>query len=508
MTFWTYEGVRTAAGGAWIVRPAAPEGGIAGLSTDTRELKAGQAFLALKGARYDGHAFLAQAAAAGAGLLIVSERSAVTPGLAAGQTPVLLVPDTLAALVRLGTAYRQSLEGCRVVAVTGSAGKTTTVRLIDSVLRTRLRGSASVKSFNNIIGVPITVLRARPGDQYLVCEVGMNAPGEIAPLAEISRPDIAVITLIGRAHIEAFVDHGGIAGIAREKASLLSGVRPGGVAVVTADSPHLPEALRAHQVPLITFGRSESADLRLTAVDHADLGGGQLGLRFTVNGRQTYEVPLVGTHNATNAIAAIAVGRRCGLDDEAIREGLRRAPAPEMRMQRRVYPLTAAGRRGDVELYNDAYNASPESMLASLRTFAEIVGGRASANRKVLILGDMLEMGAESERVHREVGRAIADGIAGRADWLVAIGPAARYLGEEGRSGASETLLIPELTAPRLDDLVGRLLPGDCVLLKASRGMGLERVEQALARLSAASQAEPKLGGRPSAAPKGGGRCG
>ncbi len=454
--FFTPESIRTHTGGAFLARAehAKP---IHGVSIDTRELAPGQLFVALPGERTDGHDHLHAAADAGAPLALV-EREVGAP---AGMT-LVRVDSCRSAIARLAKAYRGTLRSTRVVGVTGSNGKTTTVRLLDHVLGSALRGSASRKSFNNDLGLPITILNARPTDNYLVCEIGMSNPGEIRRLAAIARPDVGVITSIGRAHLEAF---GTVAGIAREKASLLFELADSGVAVVTADSDELGPALPPG-VPMIRFGERESADLRLTAIEPSSEG-----VRFQLNDRAWFEVPLVGAHNAWNAAATVAVARRLGLTDERIAAALATAAGAEMRLDRR----TVAG----IAVVNDAYNANPDSMAAAIATFAGLARG---ADRRVVILGDMLELGAASPREHRAIGEALARSIeAGDGpDLVVLVGPAMAAAADPLRNLLPPNMLCLEPEAGEGRSIAKRLAPGDAVLLKGSRAMGLERVVAAL----------------------------
>ncbi|HYE02353.1 MAG TPA: UDP-N-acetylmuramoyl-tripeptide--D-alanyl-D-alanine ligase, partial [Phycisphaerales bacterium] len=395
MSFWAPESLRSAAGGTWLARPGRGPGPAHGLSTDTRTLAPGQAFLALRGEHFDGHAFLRAAVAAGAATLII-DRPALADGVPAPPGGVIAVPDTGRALLRLASAYRDQLERATVIGVAGSNGKTTTARLIQAVLATTFRGTAPAKSFNNAVGVPLTVLSADPDDEYLVCEIGTNHPGEIAELAGVVRPDIAVITSIGREHLEGL---GSLAGVAREEADLLTYIRPGGVAVATADAPELAPYLRC--LPeVITFGASAGAHLRLAGAAHELAPDGLVRLRLRVSdGRApggaeaAYLTPLLGAHNALNVLAALAVARRLGVPEAAIAAALAGARPAPMRLE----PQTAGG----IALLNDAYNANPESMAAALRTLAELV---PPGGRRVAVLGDMLELGPEEERFHREIG--------------------------------------------------------------------------------------------------------
>jgi UDP-N-acetylmuramoyl-tripeptide--D-alanyl-D-alanine ligase len=444
-------------------------------------------FVALKGDTHDGHAHLAQAAAAGAPILVVHDASVVPP---AGFDPpcgVLKVADTGKALLKIAQAYRESLKRTKVIAVCGSNGKTTTTRLIDHLLGRTMRGTASEKSFNNHVGVPLTILRARESDQYLVCEVGTNHPGEIAALGAVVRPDIAVITSIGREHLEGLGD---LAGVAAEEAAILKALRPGGWAVATADAPELSEHLRGVK-NLITFGRAEGATLRLTGVRHV-AEAGRVGLAFGVNRRLECRLPLIGAHNALNALAALAVARRLGIDEQKAADALATAGGAEMRL--------AVEHAGGMTILNDAYNANPDSMIAgidtllALRTDAGGPGGLAgllSGGRCVAVLGEMRELGAASEESHRLVARTLVErdraggGGAGgaRIDLALLVGEGMKAAADElARAGWDDARVRHFASAEGvLAGQIARLLgPGDLVLVKGSRRVRLERVVEAV----------------------------
>ena len=446
MNFWAPENLRAVTGGVWLARPA--DETIRGAGIDSRTIRPGQVFVALPGEHTDGARFLATARAAGSPLAIVGPGEIEMPeGMG-----VLQVGCARTALVRMATALRTQFASLKVVAVTGSCGKTTTVRLIDAVLRQRLRGSASVKSFNNDIGVPLTLLNVGAGDQYVVCEVGTSGPGEIERLARMCDPDIAVITSIGRAHLQGLSS---IEGVACEKAQLVVQMRATGFGIVPAEAVALEPFLR--QVPaerLIRFGMVDDADVRVAGVE-TGLGG----TSFSINGRERYRIGLLGAHNALNAACAVMVGRRLGLGVQEIAAGLLEAKGPDMRLEtRRVGPIT---------IINDAYNANPDSMLAALRT----LGGLGGA-RRVAVLGDMLELGPTSEREHEALGAWIDREHP--ADVVIGVGAAA------GRISAGLTERFPEADEAAIEGIVGLIEPGDTVLIKGSRGVALERVARAL----------------------------
>ncbi len=467
MNFWAFENLRSVLGATWAALPA-PNAPTAarGLSTDSRTVAPGHVFFAIRGERTDGHLYLAHVAKARAALAVLGADH--TDPIPAGL-PALRVPDTTRALLRLAGAYRRTLDGTRVVAVTGSNGKTTTKQMIDGVLAQTLRGSASAKSHNNHVGVPLTIFGARPGDNYLVCEIGTNTPGEVAELARAVAPDVAVITSIGREHMEGL---GSLRQIAHEESSQVEFLRPGGLAVIHADAPHLRELVEARagdpprRFAVVTFGTKRDADLRVGNVKQDDSG-----VTFAINDRHEYRIPLLGRHNTLNAAAAVAVARRFGVDHEAIAAGLASVVGAPMRLEL----STVAG----VRLINDAYNANPESMAAALETIAEAGAG---ATRRIAVLADMLELGDYAPSAHAEViARALDPAI--HLDRLILVGPlmarAARGLREERLSTIEEPADAPVQAIAR------HLRPGDTVLLKGSRRMKLERVLEALKALPA-----------------------
>jgi len=470
MNGWTAEDLRATTLGRWRQRPdrIVP---INGVGIDSRDDLAGKAFVAVRGERHDGHTFLTEAAGAGAKLMII-EDGYTLPNLPE-DIAVFAVPDTRRALGQLAKAHRKALAGTKFIAITGSVGKTTTKRLIHTVLATTHNGREAPRSYNNEIGVPLTILAAKPSDRYVVVEAGMSAPGEIAHLGAIIEPDIAIITAVGRAHLEGV---GSLQAIAEEKASLLRFVRPGGTVIVNIDAPHLDAYVRRNE-NVITFGESDSADLRLTARGaHEQPSEGQPKWWFEINNRQRFDLRLPGRHNALNALAAVATARRMGVTDERINDGLSQAEPVAMRMQtHRIGPLT---------IYNDAYNANPEAMAASLETFGET---SAHAERRVVILGEMLELGADAPAMHREVGRQLIDlDSQMRIDRAVFVGEAAKHIASTvSKIWRDDRYLHVAAVHPDIVTFLGDLFNDTretAVLLKGSRRVGLEQLINWLAR--------------------------
>ena len=462
-----------------IARPSADP---TSLTTDTRDELRGACFVALRGETFDGHAFVAKAAQAGAVLAIIereltSEERAGIPA----DFGIVRVASTRKALGAIAHAWRRSLLKLRVVAITGSAGKTTTRRLMEGILTEAGVAHASPKSFNNDIGVPLTLLSTPDAARFLAAEIGMNHPGEILPLTEIAEPEGAIITLAGRAHLEGM---GSLEAVATEKASILEAVPPHGWGVVNGDNLPLIEAVErladAGRGPtrIVTFGTGPTSDYRLVSRTPTD-GGQLIEVAFPIGAggfeegeRRTraYELRMPGEHNARNAVAAIAAACEMRLDNRCIRDGLAKVAASDMRLER----IEIADRA----VYNDAYNANPDAMIASLGAFAEIA---AAAPRRVAILGEMRELGPDARALHEEVGRHAAANLR-PADGLVAVGPfadaltaAARKAGFSGDSlhavGYSDAFALE----------AAALIPkGTAVLLKGSRGARMERFVEPL----------------------------
>jgi len=448
----------TAAGGTML----------AGVSTDTRSLAPGQLFIPLAGERFDGHDYLdaARRAGAAASLWSRSRKLPDDPGL-----PLLLVDDTLAALQQLAAGYLSRLNAT-VVAITGSNGKTTTKDMVASVLAVRYRVHKTVGNLNNEIGLPLTILAAPEATEVLVLEMGMSGRGEIALLTRLARPRVAVITNVGESHL---LQLGSRRNIARAKLEIVEGLQPGGLLVMNGDEPLLKEEISRIACPdrlrVQTYGESPACDWKAEDIEIADewtrFSVRAIGADEAEDTHETYEVPVPGKHNALNAIAAIAVGRRLGLDREQILGGLRAVKLTGMRIERL---RTACG----AVLLNDAYNASPTSVRAAIALLAELQGYRC----KRLVLGDMLELGPQEAEMHAAIGRLLSPEV---ADFVYAFGPLSGHLADAAR---------PAFPAGRVrhfadkHDLAATLLretgQDDLVLFKASRGMKLEEIVDAL----------------------------
>lgn len=464
-----------AVAGQWIVLPPAPKAprpGFApapflmnGVGTDTRDDLRGKLFIALRGEQFDAHAFLAEAMARGAVAAMVDRRAGSfdrPPGL-----PLLEVGDTRRALGDLGRWWRGRLR-TKVVAITGSSGKTTTRRMVQAALASTMKGSASPKSYNNDIGVPLTLLAADSSHAYLVVEIGMNHPGEISPLARMAAPQIAIITMAGRAHLGGM---GSTEAIIQEKASIVDGLGTLGIVLVNGEQPKLVAAVEARVKPgvrVVTFGMSPACQWQL--LQRTPGGGAQLvRIREPDGSEWPCPIGMPGEYNAMNALAAVACARILGVPTENIAQALAEVRPADMRMTRQDF----AG----ISIYNDAYNANPDAVVAALGAFIELT---CDATRRVTVLGDMLELGADSPSLHAEVGSAVAKSGIGLA---IFVGP------ESAHGAAQVSKLAPGMTVlhlPALDDLglaaiSEQLRVGDVILLKGSRGSRMERLVESLA---------------------------
>ena len=373
-----------------------PDLTISAVCTDTRSMQPNSLFIAISGESHDGHKFVPPAANAGAIAALVDHDLPES----APHLPIVLirVGHTRGAMGVLARYVRQKMSA-KVIGVGGSNGKTGTKNLIDSILRVRLRGTISPKSFNNNIGVPLAIFPADPEQDYLVLELGTNHPGELRVLTNIALPDIAVITNCAAEHLEGFGD---LDGVRKEEASIIEGLNPRGLLIVNGDDPRVLEAVAGWTGERITFGRERTNDLFAS-----DIVLTLEGVRFRLNGKREMSIPLLGAHVAINALAAIAVARRMGLSDDEIAAGLASAHGPEMRLQvQKVRGMT---------LLNDAYNANPASMQAALET----VEALAWRGRRIAVLGDMFELGDSADEAHRELGRLIKKNA---IDHLVCVG--------------------------------------------------------------------------------------
>ena len=415
---------------------------IRAVTTDTRAIGAGDLFVALRGDRFDAHDFLADAVAKGAAALVVSDA-----GRAAGLgVPVLVVADTLAALGRLGRYRRRAWRGT-VIAVAGSNGKTSTKELLRAALGAGRRVHATAGNLNNQIGVPLTLLALSEVADVAVVEVGTNYPGEIAILRAIVEPDVAVLTSIGEEHLEGLGD---LAGVLREEAAVFAGVP---LAITPAAQPEVAALARAMAGRVLDAGL-DAGDVHAERWAIDGEGRGTLVL-----GGVEVMVPLRGAHNLRNAVLALVAARECGVGLAAAAAGIARMPAPSMRSA--WEPL------GRATLLNDAYNANPASARAAL----DLLDGLGAGRQRVVVLGSMRELGAAAPAMHAEVARyALATGadvVAGVGDFAPVLAPLA----------AADPRIV---AAPDVDELwpllAPRLAPDAVVLLKASRGMRLERI--------------------------------
>jgi UDP-N-acetylmuramoyl-tripeptide--D-alanyl-D-alanine ligase len=446
MTLWTAAELVEATGGA-LSRPFDADG----LSIDTRTLAQGELFVALQGEGRDGHAFVRDALAKGASGAMVHADS---PG------PVLRVDDTLAGLTRMG-GYARWRFGGRLVAVTGSVGKTTTKEMLRLVLSAFGPTHAAVASYNNHWGVPLTLARMPRDAAFGVAEIGMNHVGEIAPLARLARPHVAVITTVAKAHVGHL---GSIEAIADEKASIMSGLEPGGIAVLPADCVELPR-LRAGagEATVLTFGADAEADVRLVHLEadadgsliHVDLLGHTASLRLNAPGQ----------HMAMNALATLAVVTALGLE-----------PARAIEVLETFEPLTGRGARREIPvgcgtalLLDESYNGNGASMRAALDVLR-----LQPARRRIAVLGDMLELGDEGPAEHR----ALAEAVVASVDCLFTCGPLMHGLFDAVPDAVRG---FHTVNAAALAPVVAKALRrGDAVLVKGSLGSGMKRVIEAV----------------------------
>lgn len=440
--------------GGKLLRPR-PGAIVRRVCSDSRALGEGDLFVALRGENFDGHLFVEEAYRKGAAAVLI-EQTGVEP-----SGPSIVVKNARSALGKISANYRRGL-GARVIAVAGSNGKTSAKELIRAVLSQRFKTHASEASFNNDIGVPLTLLGMDKSHEAAVVEIGTNHPGELAPLAEMAQPQWGVITSIGREHLEFFQN---LRGVAEEEGALGAALPKNGKLFLNGDSPELAGIIERSSAPVVLCGKGPGNAWR-----HSEARTSTEGTRFKVHAPHAahsgeYALKMVGEHQAGNALFAIAIGAEMGMSREEIAAGLLKCHGAKMRMQ--------IVRTPEFVILNDAYNANADSVGAALETLARLEGG----GRRVAILGDMAELGAAAEAAHEEIGKRAANAgvslLIAVGRWSGVVVEAAREQGmreAKAFSGAEEAM-------PVLRQL---LRQGDTILVKASRSARLERLVAAL----------------------------
>lgn len=456
-----------------------------GISTDSRTLVDGELFVALPGENFDGHDHLPEATRRGASGFLLSRVPRIPLPL---DCFVILVRDTRRALCALAAAYRRRLS-MKVVAITGSCGKTSSKEIVRRILEGQFSIVAAHRSFNNEIGVPLTLFRCTQRTELCVLELGSNNPGEIQTLGKIALPDIALITMVGRSHLAGLAS---IEGVLHEKASLLDQLRPGGVAILNADSPYF-EFLRRRALAdagagrrVLSFGFSEGADFRASTLRPVGCHGLSFALSYPGTGypgtdylsagnsnetpgpdRATANVSLSlpGRHNVKNSLCALAIAYALGQDPSGLIAALASLPFVPRRLE-------AKQARSGAILLDDSYNANPDSLMAGLA----VLDAWSAVRRRFLVLGDMLELGPQGREIHRD----LAASLFGRVDQVLTLGALAE---ETGKAFAAKKPGTHQSFADANEAMAAvqsMFREGDLVLFKASRRIGLDRVVDAL----------------------------
>lgn len=426
--------------------------GIQGVSIDSRDIKNQNLFIPFKGEHVDGHQYVAQALRDGAGASFYQKGTLLDENV---EGPIIWVDDTLTALQQLAKAYLEFVNP-QVIAVTGSNGKTTTKDMIESVLKPQFKVKKTQGNYNNEIGMPLTILELDIDTEISILEMGMSGFHEIEFLSNLAEPDIAVITNIGESHMQ---DLGSREGIAKAKSEITVGLKPGGLFIYDGDEPLLkPYVNQLTNVDLVSIGKHSTNSL-VSQIDSINNDG----IAFTINEEERFELPILGEHNMKNATIAIAVGKRMKLNYDTIFNNLREVQLTGMRMQQ--YHTS-----DNSLVINDAYNASPTSMKAAIDTLAVMNG------RKILVLGDVLELGPNSQIMHEQVG----EYLNGKdIDTLFTFGEESQYISNVGNQYVNHMEHF-ENKQKLIETIKTYVQPEDKVLVKGSRGMKLEEVVEAL----------------------------
>jgi UDP-N-acetylmuramoyl-tripeptide--D-alanyl-D-alanine ligase len=430
---------------------------VEGVTIDSRKIEEGNLFIPFKGERADGHQYVAESIRKGAKAALW-QKDVPNPPV---DLPILIVDDCLVALQELARKYRSELA-VKVVGITGSNGKTTTKDMTASLLSLQYKAKKTEGNFNNHIGLPLTVLGLSEDTEIAVLEMGMSGRGEIDFLTKLACPDAVVITNIGESHM---LDLGSREGIADAKLEIIGGLKTGGLAVLYGDEPLLMDRIQPFKegIQVKTFGRSELNDLYPTDITQLEHGN-----RFKMNqSSESFEIPVLGTHNILNALAAMLIANHFSIPFEKMNKGLSTIKLTNMRME------LVEGKSGE-KIINDAYNASPTSMMAAIELVSNLQGYR----KKILVLGDMLELGAQEEQYHRQIGEGLK---ADKVNMLFTYG----QLGLQIAAGAEKELGADKVFAyTNKDTLIKELEKhvddSTIVLVKASRGMKLEEIVTSL----------------------------
>ncbi len=439
-----------------IPSSAIEDGMVTGVSTDSRTVNPGELFVAIKGERFDGHDYVEQAISRGATACLVDSGFRLK-----SPAPLLYVDDAVAALGRVAAHHRR-IGHAKVIAITGSAGKTTTKAMIAHVLGQTFPIAYAPKSFNNQIGVPLTLLSSNRDDQFVIVEIGTSRPGEVSALSNMTRPDVGVVTSVGAAHLAGF---GSIDAIRREKMSLFDHVVKGGRAYVNAVAVDGVGVLpRSGEIGWRTFGDHPEADIQV-----ADIASDLKQTTAMIDGRFALELPVAGPHNAVNACAAFGVCLACGVPGQQIMASLKTFAMPPMRLN-----ITASDRW---TIIDDCYNANPLSVRASLDVL------KCEKNhRRVFVAGTMAELGGAAHELHRELGASASES---GVDVLIAVGEFAKDVADGAqRLGKNAQVFEFKTVDDACANVPGLLLDGDTILVKGSRSAGLERIISQLANHS------------------------
>jgi len=427
-----------------------------GISTDTRRIKGGELFLAIKGHRFDGHNFILDAISRGAGGLLVQDGCIINSKFKMGDVSFVSVPDSIKALGDIANFHRARFK-IPLIGITGSNGKTTTKEMTAAIFSKKFNVLKNFGTENNQIGVPLTLMRLRPEHKIVILEMGTNHLGEVKRLSEIARPNAALITNVGPSHLEHFKDTDTVL---KAKCEILEFLDKDAKVVINADDELLKKLKISHRT--IKFGLNKSCDFYADKIElEPD------GIRFRLNGKWEIETLVLGRYNVYNALAAIAVSRDFGVSIDEIKEALRDFRVPNMRMQ--------VKRLGDIKIINDTYNSNPLSMRKAIETLSDMT----TKGRKILVAGDMLELGNLSGRFHHLVGRQAAEsGI----DLIVAVGKLAEHVarGAQEAGMSQKKIKMCNVTKEACETMLKLVKKGDTVLVKGSRAMKMEQIIQGM----------------------------